>query len=416
MSADRHLRRLRWRLTAVYAAVMAVSLVAFSFLVIGADRRVRAGEMDQDLLAQAQLGANAVSVTEDGELIADRYYDEPELFAGYPLVFVVGAGPEGGLWLAAGPEDDWLAPELEDYARSVLYEGNIWTWGVAAPEPDLDVRVRGTPVLDADGEPRAAVIAAADFRDWMDGHGRLRAQVLAAAAGLVLASGGAAYWLAGRGIRPAARSLAQQERLIADAAHELRTPVARILAAAEGGIAHDEPPEAALERVAGLAGAAGGLLDDLLTLARMDAGGEELRREKLRLDLLAERVAADRPGVRVEAVATVVEGDAGLLGRAVDNLVANAVEHGTPDGETPDVLVTVYPTRVVVADRGPGVDPAVAERAFERFHAGPGSPGHGLGLPIAAWVAEAHGGRVTLAPRDGGGIEATLSLPDRAFT
>ena len=72
--------------------------------------------------------------------------------------------------------------------------------------------------------------------------------------------------------------------------------------------------------------------------------------------------------------------------------------------------VTVYPSRVIVADRGPGIDPMVAPYLFERFRTGPASQGHGLGLAIVRWIAEAHDGSVTLGNREGGGAEAVLDL------
>lgn len=118
------------------------------------------------------------------------------------------------------------------------------------------------------------------------------------------------------------------------------------------------------------------MVDDLLVLARMDAGREDLRRERLRLDLLAEAVAAEYPDVRVEAVETVVNGDAGLLRRAISNLgTRNAVLHSRDRHQGRG-----YPSRVIVADRGPGIDPIVAPYLFERFRTGPASQGHGLGL------------------------------------
>jgi len=72
--------------------------------------------------------------------------------------------------------------------------------------------------------------------------------------------------------------------------------------------------------------------------------------------------------------------------------------------------VTVYPRTVIVSDRGPGIDDAVADHVFERFHTGSSSRGHGLGLAIVRWVATIHGGDVRIENRDGGGAVATLTL------
>ena len=408
-SSARHLQRLRLRLTIIYAAVMVVALAIFALVVINADRRVRSSEMDADLLATAQLGAAALFFEED-ELVVERFIEEDLAFS-YPQLWVVRAagGPDDPVWVAAEPDENFFPEaDLEDYARSVLFDENIWSWSLWSPEPDVDLRVRGVPVRAFEAsEVRASVLAVGNLADWMDGHGRLRTIVLLASAALVAGSAGAGYLIAGRGIRPAAESLAQQERLIADAAHELRTPVARIRAVVEGGLAGDETAGEALERVAGVAGDAGFLIDDLLVLARMDAGQQDLDVEPMRLDLLAEQVADTFDGVTVDAVPTVVEADAGLLRRAVANLVANAVRHGEPP-----VAVTVYPNRVVVADAGPGIDPAIRDQLFERFRAGAASSGHGLGLPIVAWIAEAHGGSVAVTDGASGGTVAMLTLPD----
>ncbi|MCP4249966.1 MAG: HAMP domain-containing histidine kinase [bacterium] len=251
-----------------------------------------------------------------------------------------------------------------------------------------------------------AAIAVVDRYDFYADHDRLTNRVMIAAAFLVGAAAWAGFWLAGRGTRATGAALAQQERLLSDAAHELRTPVAKIRAVAESGMAGDEPPSDALGRVARLGEDAGQMVDDMLFLARLDADREELHKEPLRLDLLVEEVASKLDGVTIEAVETVVDGDAGLLRRAVSNLLRNAASHG--GGE---IKATVYPSRVIVGDRGPGIDPTVAGHLFERFHTGPSSNGHGLGLPIVKWIVEAHGGSIAVTARDGGGTEATLTLP-----
>jgi two-component system OmpR family sensor kinase len=108
----------------------------------------------------------------------------------------------------------------------------------------------------------------------------------------------------------------------------------------------------------------------------------------------------------------VVLADAGLLRRAVANLLGNALTHGHTPGEPADVEITVAADgTVTVDDAGPGIPPGQAKSLFERFHSGSGSSG--LGLSIAAWVAHAHGGSLTVVPSARGGSRFLLSVPLR---
>lgn len=414
LNTQEHLKRLRIRLTLVYAIVMAAALLFLSGYVIRSYVDVQTREAEAHLLESAQQAASVVYFNEEGDLIVDGYYDEDLQYA-YPQLWVLeeSSNSEGFDIVAAPSESYFQEANLEDHAYDIIYEGDIWTrshWG------DYEGREiawsRGITLIDTEGNPqRAAIVAVADPDDRLSGYDTFRTQVYLFSAGLVLLSALAGYVIAGRGIRPAARALEQQERLIADAAHELRTPIARIRAVAEGGIAGDEPPSVALERVVAVTRTAGGLVDDLLVLARMDAGGEPLREEPFRLDLLAEAVVDQWDDVGVEAVETVVNGDPALIRRAITNLVDNAVRHGRQNDPEVPIRVTVYPNQVTVTDCGPGIDPAVADSAFDRFQTGSDSSGHGLGLAITQWIASAHGGSVTVGPNDPTGTVATLYLP-----
>jgi signal transduction histidine kinase len=227
-------------------------------------------------------------------------------------------------------------------------------------------------------------------------------------------------------------SEATTRRFVADAAHELRTPLAGIAATAEAGTAPALDPETR-ERLATLlvrdARRAGRLVDDLLTLARYDAG---LRPERAEADLVElVRVETDRDAVRhpdepavLEAAGPVpVAVDAELIGQALTNLLTNARRHG--DGA---VTVTVGAdgagtARVAVRDEGPGVPVGERERVFGRMvrldesrgggGGRGGSGGAGLGLAIAREAARAHGGDLECtAPEDGGpGAVFVLSVP-----
>ena len=417
MDTARHLRRIRIRLTVIFSVMMAVALGVVTVLVIDADRRVRDSEMSSELLTTAQRGAQALYFNEEGDLDARDFEAADTLLWSYPQlwVFHVDDDAEFGVSPIAGPAENYYPDAdtewLQEYAAAVIFEREVSPWDLDV-DADLTLRARGVALTDNEGDPfRAAVIAIADTNDYLAGNDGFTTRVILIVTSFFVLSTGGGYLLAGRSMRPTAVALEQQERLIADAAHELRTPVARIRAAAEGGLAEDEPSDATLTRVVSLSGDAGQAIDDLLTLARMDAGRQEVSRESLRLDLLAEAVADRYDDVSVEAVPTVVEGDASLLGRAIDNLVRNAVQHGRREDSATPITVTVYPNLVRVADEGPGIADEELPHLFERFRSRPGSSGHGLGLPIAAWVARAHRGKVEATQREGGGAAFSLSLP-----
>lgn len=316
-----------------------------------------------------------------------------EVFGDNDIVLAIGEGELGDL-LAGLADGDDAGPFTIDVGERRL-------------------GVRGTVLRDGP-EVRGAIAAFVDLEFSDAAHRRLRNRVLGIAGALVACSALATWWLAGRSIRPAAAALGQQERFLAAAAHELRTPVTAIRTTAEAAIGTDDGT-AALARVGELATGASQLTDDLLTLARMDADRLELDTTPARLDLLVEAAIDGDPAFRLVATPAVVEADVSLLTRAVDNLLANARTHGQASPDRP-ADVTVDPGGVTVTDRGPGIAPREREAVFERFRSGPRSPGHGLGLPLARWVARAHGGdlRIVDPGTDGAGASLRLEVPTRA--
>ncbi|WP_371661046.1 sensor histidine kinase [Streptomyces sp. NBC_00280] len=226
---------------------------------------------------------------------------------------------------------------------------------------------------------------------------------------------------------------ASEERLrsfAADASHELRTPVASVRGHAELALLHPEPVPRkvvrALERIEAEAARMGEMVDDLLLLARLDAG-RPLERlpvdlTRLVLDAVTDAQAAG-PGHRwtleLSEEPVTVPGDAHRLHQVLANLLANARLH-TPVGSTVTISLEAEDTTVVlrVHDDGPGVAADIRPKVFERFtHAdrrrteGTGAgTGAGLGLSIVAAVAEAHDGSVTLESGPGS-TTFTVRLP-----
>jgi two-component system, OmpR family, sensor kinase len=223
-----------------------------------------------------------------------------------------------------------------------------------------------------------------------------------------------------RAAAEARASEAAMRRFLADASHELRTPVAALQATAER-LLRDQPARPARDAIeAGLArdsGRLGQLIDDLLNLARLDAR-EPPRRQPLDLaDLASTAVGTARTNgsaTRVELVTTgpvPATGDRDALLRALRNLLDNAfaVAHNvtvevtqTPDGPT-----------MSVADDGPGIPAEERARIFEPFVRLSRSPrgGTGLGLAIVRRTIESHGGTVTCDACPAGGARFTLRLP-----
>lgn len=240
----------------------------------------------------------------------------------------------------------------------------------------------------------------------------------------------------------------QQRNFMADASHELRTPVTAIRSAAEVALSRrdrsQEELTEALDVVRGEGLRLGRVVDDLFLLSRADAGDVPVRSELVYLEEVIQDCArAARAMATSRTISLVVPaadeaafiGDPQLLRRLVMILLDNAIKFTPPGGEVRLVLERrplapqVY--EIVVEDSGPGIPPEARERIFERFfrvevartraapltHAesiGPGgreAGGAGLGLAIARWIAGAHGGSIRLDAADAAGSRFVVSLP-----
>jgi two-component system OmpR family sensor kinase len=223
-------------------------------------------------------------------------------------------------------------------------------------------------------------------------------------------------------------ALQTQRQFMADASHELRTPVSVVRASADVTLSQPHRDEAeyreALTIVGGQATRLGRLVEDMLVLARADAGGYPLRPVDLYLDEIVSEcrravdVLATERGVAIRAVASgeiPFRGDEDLLRRLLVNVLQNAVQH-TPQGGSVavDLRQEGDAVRIRVSDEGPGIPAGDESRIFDRFvqlDAARRGVGTGLGLPIARWAAEMHGGTLVLERTSTVGSTFCLSLP-----
>jgi len=213
-----------------------------------------------------------------------------------------------------------------------------------------------------------------------------------------------------------------QRQLVADASHELRTPITSLRTNIEVLLADDRLSEEERRRmladVVEQTAELSALVGDLIELARGDIS--EGTTEDVRLDRVVaesvERARRNFPGVLFETALEpmVVEGIPGRIGRAVNNLLDNAARHSPPEGL---VEVSVDAAGIRVRDHGLGVDDADLPYVFDRFYRGAssrGRQGSGLGLAIVRQVAEQHGGTVDAANAPDGGAVFTMRLPATA--
>jgi two-component system sensor histidine kinase BaeS len=226
-------------------------------------------------------------------------------------------------------------------------------------------------------------------------------------------------------IRRVGRAFTEQDRLrrqlMADVAHELRTPLAILMGRIEGLLDGVYPRDEShlaelLEQTRHLSR----LVEDLGTLSHAEAGALELRKEIVDLGDLIRDVAAALPrtiDVAVPEDLPAVEVDPVRIRQVLLNLLANALRYtpqeGAPEEGVIAIEVQATPQRILirVRDSGSGIAPEDLPRIFERFQKGTDSRGSGLGLAIARKLVLAHGGDIGIDSAPGKGTEVTVSLP-----
>jgi signal transduction histidine kinase len=235
-----------------------------------------------------------------------------------------------------------------------------------------------------------------------------------------------------RAFNEMSRQLSEVDRLrrelVANASHELRTPLGALRAQLENIIDGVEPGDsAAIEDALRQIERLTDLVDQLLDLSKLESGAVPLELSEIRADALLDQVVAEwsepasSRGVRIElepgSPELVLRVDADRMRQVLANLVANAIRHSPEVGR---VLLSACAegstTRLEVADEGPGIPADDLERVFERFYRSDPARsadvgGAGLGLAIARWIVELHGGTIRAATADPTGCRIVVELP-----
>jgi signal transduction histidine kinase len=351
--------------------------------------------------------------------------------------------PEGEPWPPRDPRWHWRRRRARFVGRFVLSVGVIWALSVIgaltlgsrvgtmtgrSPAGALlfvammvlfvfVLRRVGLPIGDLIGA--AHRVAEGDFSVRVPEHGPRPVRAVAAAFNE----------MAGR----LARQEQQRRELMADIAHELRTPLSVVQGRIEGLIDGVYPRETSqLEPLLDQTRVLTRLVEDLRTLANAESGVLTLDREPTDVGMLMHDAASDladeaaRRGVTLKiddtAAMPAVNVDPVRMRQVLVNLLANAVRHSGPLGSpgsrgSPGSIVTTEAriangTLVVrVTDTGEGIPPEDLPRIFDRFYKGRGSPGSGLGLTIARSLVQAHGGEIHAESQVGVGTTMTFTVP-----
>ena len=333
-----------------------------------------------------------------------------------------------------GPSRWWPAPNGLINGQPVPDEVGLSAARAGTPTFD-ELSVGGTPVraysqaVQLDGQTLVLQVVADRSTELQTLQTTLLVLLLGGV--VVIAVAAALGWLyAGRALVPIRDSLRRQREFAADASHELRTPLTVIrgnvqLLEREGGL--PATSREALTDIDAEVTRMTSLVEQLLLLARTDSDAVEL--DLSSCDLADEAtdaisgfapLAAER-GVHLalDVSPAPLRGDALRLRQLCAILVDNAVQHAPADGHvTVSVASAAGRASLTVDDDGPGIRPEDLPRVFDRFWRASDAPegGAGLGLAIAAWIVDRHGGRIRALERPGGGARFSVDLPGRSST
>jgi heavy metal sensor kinase len=473
MAATLRIDSVRARLTLFWVAVLTAALVVVGGLIYVLLARVLYSRIDDNLRAVVQIAATSLT----NDLAEGQDYEDAarstaaELSSRQQMLAIYA--PHGAL-LAEGGRDADLEIVLPD-ANAVPTDEAMLVTVTEAGDADDRHRLAIQHVSIRPADARYVIVVGSSLEPTDEELESLR-EVLAYVIPIALMlAGGGGWFLARQSLAPVAvmaerarkigvedlsarlpvanprdelgrlaetfndllkrleASLVQQRQFMADASHELRTPVATSRTAAAVALqqAHrgEQEYRQTLAIIEQQTARLSRIVEDMFMLARADTGSYPFRPAPMYLDevvhdaVSAARVLADTRQVSVE-LATVesasFEGDEDLVRRLIGNLLDNAIRHAPPHSVVHVVLKHEADQYLLsVKDLGDGIPPEIQPRIFERFFRGDAARGSaaggaGLGLALARWIARAHGGDVTMVHSSHEGTTFAAVLPNRS--
>ncbi|HVH68938.1 MAG TPA: HAMP domain-containing sensor histidine kinase [Gemmatimonadales bacterium] len=417
------LARLRLQLTLWYASIFMSILGALGVGLFLAVRHRMSLKLDESLRAATSALMRAASVRETEQTSARGVVADAvdELYVPDRSLFLFDTA---GQPIKPSQAADWVREAAREAGRSGRADRDFET-----PD-DHVVRLHAERFTGPSGKGYVAAVVADRLELESEYASLIRAFGAAAVIALLLVAGGG-YILVRKSTDPIEQSMERTRRFMADAAHQLRTPITILRTRAEIAAAQDREPArdaATFQAIERETARTGEIIGELLTLARADAGERPTVRATVYLDdvvagaVEAARALAERKQVRLEVAAfeeAKVVGDLALLRQLLLIVLDNAIKF-TPAGGRVRLDVSAQNGRaaVVITDSGVGIPAADLPHVFERFYRGSAAgrepDGAGLGLAIARWIADVHGAEIDLASEPGVGTRVTLAFPAAA--
>jgi len=414
------LERMRWRLTMGYAGIFAlILLLLVTAAVVGFSRELT--NQQDTLLTQEAKDLESNLLDGDHREVLAEGSAEYSWVALDPKIHVTDRDPSAATLGTLG------LPSKELAKQSLEQDGSV---SATIHGPQGRVRVVSMPMREESGEVVGVIQYARSLKGVQQTIGRLVLVLLPLALGGLGAALFGGLYMAGRAMRPARESFEKQRAFVADASHELKTPLTLIRADAEmvlyRGRLHEED-RTLVNHALAETDRMSAILSDLLLVARLDAEEADLTRKPFDLTaVLSEE--AERFGVQAAAKEVRLEvqvpgelsarGDSKRTGQVLAVLLENAVRFAPPggciavSGRLQDRWVEAS-----VRDTGPGISPEHLPRIFDRFYRAEASrtrskgAGTGLGLAIARELARAQGGDLVAENAKEGGATFCLRLP-----